>query len=103
MYRQYILGEDKYVELEIRCRQKDATVVIPEATWELFRASKDVPESTGSCEIDRQYIRALIEPGERGTNTADYHVFHPAGNPQSGGGSECHLRLSAPAWNRPRW
>ena len=66
MYRQYILGEDKYVELEIRCRQKDATVVIPEATWELFRASKDVPESTGSCEIDRQYIRALIEPGERG-------------------------------------
>ena len=28
MYRQYILGEDKYVELEIRCRQKDATVVI---------------------------------------------------------------------------
>ena len=33
MYRQYILGEDKYVELEIRCRQKDATVVIPEATW----------------------------------------------------------------------
>ena len=75
MYRQYILGEDKYVELEIRCRQKDATVVIPEATWELFRASKDVPESTGSCEIDRQYIRALIEDlaaaaGTLGTMTA---------------------------------
>lgn len=65
MYRQYILGEDKYVELEVICRQPDATVVIPEATWELWRVSQDTPESSGSCEVDRQYIRALVEPQER--------------------------------------
>lgn len=66
MYRQFILGEDKYVELEIRCRQRDAAVVIPEASWELSRVSGEAPESSGACEIERQYIRALIEPRERG-------------------------------------
>ena len=88
MYRQYILGEDKYVELEVICRQPDATVVIPEATWELWRVSQDTPESSGSCEVDRQYIRAA----RARAIPAGYYLRNPSRDTQGGGYAQCHLR-----------
>ena len=63
--RSWILGEDKYVDLEIHSRQP-GIAVIPRAEWSLTRAGEIKAEKTGICEIDGSRISALIEPNQTG-------------------------------------
>lgn len=65
--RDYILGEDKYVEWRVTsCRSGD-TVVITGATYELVQDTTNEAVDTGSCVIDGTVIKALICPPDTGT------------------------------------
>ncbi len=68
--RSWILGEDKYVDLEVRSRQA-GQVVIPRADWELSRNGADAPEQAGACEVRDGRISALVEPRETGLYTLE--------------------------------
>lgn len=68
--RDWILGEDKYVDLEIRSRQP-GPVVIPSAVWELKKSIQTKPEQIGTCEISGAEISVLVEPQETGVYTLE--------------------------------
>ena len=68
--RSWILGEDKYIDLEVRSRQP-GPVVIPSADWTLTRYEASEAEQTGTCEVDDGRISVLIEPQQAGTYTLE--------------------------------
>lgn len=68
--RDWILGEDKYIDLEVRSNQL-GPIVILSASWELKKNIDTDPEQTGTCEIDGAQISALVEPRETGVYTLE--------------------------------
>lgn len=61
--RNFYLGEDKYVDFEIRSKSLH-TIVITSATYELKQQNTIV--LSGQCEINGDRISILLEPPERG-------------------------------------
>ena len=68
--RNWILGEDKYVDLEVRSGQP-GPVVIPHAEWTLTKNLKGKPEQEGTCEVENGRISVLVEPQETGAYTLE--------------------------------
>lgn len=68
--RDWILGEDKYIELEVHSKQS-GPIVIPSASWELKKNMDADPEQAGACEIDGALISVLVEPRETGVYTLE--------------------------------
>ena len=48
--RSWILGEDKYVELEV-CSTQKGEVTIPSASWSLTPETAVEAEQSGACEV----------------------------------------------------
>lgn len=69
--RSWILGEDKYVELEVRRQQQPGPVVIPHAGWALVKHATGVTEQAGVCDIEGGRISMLIEPQRVGLYTLE--------------------------------
>jgi hypothetical protein len=61
--RSFILGEEKYVEFQVRST-KTQTVIITSATYQLSKSGAET--MTGNCEIDGDIISILLEPVEKG-------------------------------------
>lgn len=68
--RSWILGEDKYVDLEVRSAQPGA-VVIPKAEWVLRRNGVTEAEQMGACAVDGAFVSTLVEPQQTGTYTLE--------------------------------
>ncbi len=68
--RSWILGEDKYVDLEVRSTQP-GIVVIPKAEWVLRRNGVTEVEQMGTCEVNGTFISTLVEPQQIGTYTLE--------------------------------
>ncbi|WP_154666508.1 hypothetical protein [Anaeromassilibacillus senegalensis] len=66
----WILGEDKYVDLEVRSRPA-GPVVVPRAVWNLKRNIEGTIEQTGTCEVDGGRIGVLVEPQQVGAYTLE--------------------------------
>lgn len=62
--REFILGEEKYIDFQVRSSIAQ-TVVITSATYELSKPGSTA--ITGICEIDGDKISTLLEPPEKGT------------------------------------
>ena len=71
----FALGEQRYLEFEIRPRRANDTVVITEAIWSMQQ--NGVMAETGSCEVDGKTIRALITPTEKGVYQLELSVTVP--------------------------
>ncbi len=68
--RNWILGEDKYVDLEVRSGQP-GPVVIPHAEWTLTKNLDEKPEQEGTCEVEKGRISVLVEPQQTGMYTLE--------------------------------
>ena len=68
--RSWILGEGKYVELEV-CSTQKGEVTIPSASWSLTPETAAEAEQSGACEVEGNRIRALIEPQKTGNYTLE--------------------------------
>lgn len=63
--RDFILGEDKYIDFLVASRQENVDVVIDSACWDLTKVGKG--ESLhGDCRITGNMISALICPPSSG-------------------------------------
>lgn len=71
----FALGEQRYLEFEIRpCRAND-TVVVTEAGWSLLQNGEAA--DSGPCEVDGRIIRTLIAPAEKGVYQLELSVTVP--------------------------
>ncbi|WMJ82726.1 hypothetical protein ACS3UN_02230 [Oscillospiraceae bacterium LTW-04] len=71
----FVLGEQRYLEFEVRPRRTDDTVVITEATWSLQQNGATV--EAGNCKVDGKIVRALIAPANKGMYQLDLSVTVP--------------------------
>ncbi|MEA5136428.1 MAG: hypothetical protein VB035_09875 [Candidatus Fimivivens sp.] len=71
----FALGEQRYLEFEIRPRRTNDTVVITAASWELQKNGTTI--ETGNCEVDGKTIRALIAPADKGVYQLELSVTVP--------------------------
>ncbi|MEA5136488.1 MAG: hypothetical protein VB035_10180 [Candidatus Fimivivens sp.] len=71
----FALGEQRYLEFEVRPRRAHDTVVITEAVWLMQQNGATV--ETGSCEVDGKTIRALIAPTGQGVYQLEIAVTVP--------------------------
>lgn len=60
--KEFTLGEEKYVTLEVFSNYGQDDFVISEADWELLKDGE--LEDTGICRVDKHLISSLIEPKE---------------------------------------
>lgn len=60
----FVLGEQRYLEFEIRPRRANDTIVVTEAEWELLQNGDTV--ASDNCEVEGKIVRALISPAEKG-------------------------------------
>lgn len=61
--RKFILGEEKYLDFEVRSKSLH-TIVITSAYYKLMRGANVI--LSGNCEINGDRISILLEPPERG-------------------------------------
>lgn len=71
----FALGEQRYLEFEIRPKRQNDTVVITEAVWSMQQNGAAV--DGGSCDVDGKSIRALIAPAEKGVYQLELSVTVP--------------------------
>ncbi|GEM_PF-3998292 len=71
----FALGEQRYLEFELRPKRQNDTVVITEAVWSLTQNGGPVDGS--ACEVDGRTIRALIAPAEKGVYQLELSVTVP--------------------------
>lgn len=71
----FALGEQRYLEFEVRPRRPNDTVVITEAVWAMQQNGATV--ETGSCEVDGKMLRALIAPAVQGVYQLEIAVTVP--------------------------
>lgn len=71
----FALGEQRYLEFEIRPRRVNDTVVITASSWELQQNGTTI--ETGNCEVDGKDIRALIAPADKGVYQLELSVTVP--------------------------
>lgn len=57
-----ILGEEKYITIEVFSNYGKDDFVITKAEWELFKG--EVLEDSGICRIDKHLISSLVQPRE---------------------------------------
>lgn len=62
--RDFILGEEKYIDFRI-ASHKEQAVVVSDAYYNLYDGSQIV--ETGACEVDGSYVSALLKPPYAGT------------------------------------
>lgn len=68
--RSWILGENKYVELEVRSKRAES-IVVSQANWTLTQDAASEAEQTGTCEVNGGLISALVEPRQTGAYTLE--------------------------------
>ena len=71
----FALGEQRYLEFEIRPLRTNDTVVITVATWALQQNGTTI--ENGDCEVDGKTIRALIAPTDKGVYQLELSVTVP--------------------------
>lgn len=71
----FALGEQRYLEFEVRPKRQNDTVVITDAVWTL--SQNGGPVDGGDCEMDGKTIRALIAPAEKGVYQLELSVTVP--------------------------
>lgn len=71
----FALGEQRYLEFEIRPRRANDTVVITVASWALQQNGTTI--ENGDCEVDGKTIRALIAPTDEGVYQLELSVTVP--------------------------
>lgn len=75
MEREFLLGEEKWLEFKVRARREGDTLVITRAGYVLTRGAEAV--DAGDCEIDGPVVRALISPPAAGVYTFELSVTIP--------------------------
>ncbi len=71
----FALGEQRYLEFEVRPKRQNDTVVITEAVWTLSQNGE--PTDGGDCEVDGRIIRMLISPAGKGVYQLELTVTVP--------------------------
>lgn len=71
----FALGEQRYLEFEVRPQRQNDTVVITEAVWSLSQNGETA--DGGTCEVDGTIVRALIAPTEKGVYQLELSVTVP--------------------------
>ena len=73
MTRNFILGEEKYIDIQVKSQwRKD--FLINTATWELLD-SKGQKVAGNSCEINDNILSCLVAPPSKGTFTLEVSYY----------------------------
>lgn len=75
MEREFLLGEEKWLEFKARPRREGDTLVVTGASYTL--TNEGGTTETGECEVERNIIRALISPPAAGVYTFELSVTIP--------------------------